>query len=234
MAYKKGENDMAKKMPIVEGELRGAMLQKVPQEIYGCSGISIFGKRIKSLLFSTDVSTIRNTNADAIIAVYPFTPQPIITRAIMLAAEVPVLCGVGGGLTGGERSIALAIEAEQQGATGVVLNAPTPNQTIENIAKYLDIPIVVTVVNEETDYGARIDAGAKIFNVAAAANTAKIVADIKRAFPDFPVIATGGPTPESIEKTVEAGANAITWTPPSSAEIFAEIMARYRAGKAHH
>lgn len=215
------------------GELKGSMLQMVPEEIYGCSGISIFGKRIKSVLFSTDVSIIRNTNADAVIAVYPFTPQPIITRAIMVAADVPVLCGVGGGLTGGNRVVVLAMEAEQQGATGVVLNAPVSNEVVKMVASYLDIPIVVTVVNDGTDYGARIAAGASIFNVAAAAETAKIVADIRREHPTFPIIATGGPTPGSIRATVEAGANAITWTPPSNAEIFAGVMEAYRKNQPH-
>ncbi|MDL2214366.1 hydrolase [Clostridia bacterium OttesenSCG-928-O13] len=224
---------MAQNMPEVHGRLRGSMLQMVPEEIYGCTGISIHGKRIKSILFSTDVSVIRNTNADAIIAVYPFTPQSIITRAIMTAADVPVLCGVGGGLTGGDRVSVLAIQAEEQGAAGVVLNAPTPDATIVTVKKHLDIPIVVTVVNDKTDYESRIAAGAAIFNVAAAAHTAAIVADIRKNYPDFPIIATGGPTPESIKATVAAGANAITWTPPSQAEIFAGVMAAYRKGDPH-
>ena len=224
---------MSKEMPVIESKLRGAMLQMVPEEIYRCSGISVFGKRIKSILFSTDVSIIRNTNADAIIAVYPFTPQPIITQAITLAADVPVFCGVGGGLTGGDRVATLAVQAEQQGAAGVVLNAPTPNQTIEMVAKHLDIPIVVTVVNDQTDYQSRIDAGVKIFNVAAAAHTAEIVAKIREKHPDFPIVATGGPTAESIRATVDAGANAITWTPPSSAAIFAEVMEAYRKNAPH-
>lgn len=224
---------MAKEMPEIGGKLRSSMLQHVPQEIYECSGVSIFGKRIKSILFSTDVSLIRNTNADAIIAVYPFTPQPIITQAIMLAADVPVLCGVGGGLTGGERVQGLAMQAEQQGAVGVVLNAPTPDVTIEMVAAKLDIPIVVTVVKDDTDYEARIKAGAAIFNVAAAADTPRIVAAIRAKYPKFPIIATGGPTTQSIAATVAAGANAITWTPPSSAQIFADVMDLYRKGEAH-
>ena len=65
----------------VDGTLRKFAL-RVPEVIYQCSGIMIFGKRIKSLVFSTDLSIIKNVNADAIIAVYPFTPQPVITAAI--------------------------------------------------------------------------------------------------------------------------------------------------------
>jgi 2-keto-3-deoxy-6-phosphogluconate aldolase len=184
-------------------------------------------------LFSTDVSIIRNTNADAVIAVHPFTPQPVITRAIMMAADVPVLCGVGGGLTGGERVVHLALEAEQQGAAGVVVNAPTSDAVIEKMAKVLDIPILVTVVNEDTDYGARIDSGVSIFNIAAALKTPAIIRAVRDEYPRIPVIATGGPTRASISETIAAGANAITWTPPSSAEIFAGIMGAYRRGEGH-
>ena len=52
-----------------DGTLRKFAL-RVPEVIYQCSGIIVFGKRIKSLVFSTDLSIIKNVNADAIIAVY--------------------------------------------------------------------------------------------------------------------------------------------------------------------
>jgi voltage-gated potassium channel Kch len=97
----------------------------------------------------------------------------------------------------------------------------------------VDIPIVVTVVNRDTDYAARIAAGADIFNVSSAAETPEIVREIRARFPDFPIIATGGPTDESILRTIEAGANAITWTPPSNGEIFKDIMKAYRENKPH-
>ena len=54
------------------------------------------------------------------------------------------------------------------------------------------------------------------------------VAKIRKDYPDFPIIATGGPTEESIRKTIEAGANAITWTPPSVSELFKDVMTKYR------
>ena len=74
-----------KSMPqAVDGTLRKFAL-RVPEVIYQCSGIMVFGKRIKSLVFSTDLSIIKNVNADAIIAVYPFTPQPVITQALLMA-----------------------------------------------------------------------------------------------------------------------------------------------------
>ena len=51
---------------------------------------------------------------------------------------------------------------------------------------------------------------------------------VRRQFPQVPIIATGGPTEETIRATIDAGANAITYTPPTSAELFAVSMARYR------
>lgn len=219
-------------IPEVKGYLRDFMLT-VPKEIYSCTGIKILGRRIKSLLFSTDAGIIRNTNADAVIAVYPFTPQPVITQAVMTAADVPVFVGVGGGLTQGQRVINLALHAEYQGALGVVVNAPTKDEVISELKKLIDIPVVVTVVSDVDDIEARIAAGADIFNVSAAANTPRIVAKIKSMHPDFPVIATGGQTGETIRKTIDAGANAITWTPPSNADVFKDIMAAYRKGLPH-
>ena len=123
----------------------------------------IFGKRIKSLVFSTDLSIIKNVNADAIIAVYPFTPQPIITQALLLAADIPVFAGVGGGLTQGQRVVNLAMFAEMQGATGVVLNAPTASAVVSHVAETIDIPVVLTVARADTDFDERIRAGADLF-----------------------------------------------------------------------
>ena len=78
--------------PRVNGTLRKFMLH-VPEVIDKCSGIEVFGTLIKSIVFSTDISIIRNVNADAVIAVYPFTPQPIITQSVMLASDKPVFTG---------------------------------------------------------------------------------------------------------------------------------------------
>ena len=63
-------------------------------------------------------------DADAVLAVYPFTPQPIITQALLLAADIPVFAGVGGGLTTGKRVCTLAGYAELQGAAGAVPGQP--------------------------------------------------------------------------------------------------------------
>ncbi len=215
----------------IKGYLRDFRLS-VPDVIYDCKGIKIFGRRIKSIIFSTDVSILRNSNADAVIAVYPFTPQPVITQAVMMVADCPVFVGVGGGLTKGERVINLARHAEYQGATGVVLNAPTSNDTVREVAKVVDLPIVITVVKED-DIQGRLDAGAQILNVSAASKTPELVAKIRAEFPDVPIMATGGPTEESIKATIEAGTDAITWTPPSNGEVFRDIMNAYRNGDPH-
>lgn len=218
---------MAKFIPEIKGTLRNHVVE-VPSIIRECGGIKIFGKRIKSLLFTTDVAIIRNTNADAIIAVYPFTPQPLITQALVMAADVPVFCGVGGGITQGKRVINLALDAEFKGAMGVVLNSPTANEIVRKVRSTIDIPVIVTVVSENANIKERIESGATILNVSGGKNTAKIVAEIKRNFPEFPVIATGGPTEDTIRETILAGANAITYTPPTSAEVMGHLMDKYR------
>lgn len=218
--------------PVITGTLRKFSL-RVPTSIEAASGIEIFGKLIKSVVFSTDVSVIANINADAVIAVYPFTPQPRITEAIMTAANVPVFSGVGGGLTTGKRVVNLAMFAEMQGATAVVLNAPTSNEVLRKVKKRIDIPIIVTVVNEDVDFAERVASGCSIFNVSAAARTPEIIALIRRTMPDFPIIATGGPSDETIAATIEAGANAVTYTPPTNGEVFKNIMQAYRENKAH-
>lgn len=218
--------------PQIDGTLRKFAL-RVPEVIRKCNGIVLFGKRIKSIVFSTDICIIRNVNADAVIAVYPFTPQSIITQAIISAADIPVFAGVGGGLTTGKRAVNLSVFAEMQGAAAVVLNGPTANDVVREVAERIDIPVIVSVVNDNFNVRERIDAGTNIFNVSAAGQTPELVRKIREEAPDFPIIATGGPDDSTILETIEAGANAITWTPPSNGEIFKDIMAAYRANQPH-
>lgn len=200
----------------------------MPEEIRTASGINVFGRRIKSLVFTTDIAIIRNCDADAVFAVYPFTPQQAISDAIIKAAYVPVFCGVGGGTTKGIRTVSLAKDVEMQGAMGVILNAPISNANLLAVSAAVDIPTIITVVSEETDISRRILSGADILNVAGAAKTPDIVRKIRDKFPDVPIIATGGNEPELILKTIEAGANAITYTPPTPAVLFKSMMERYR------
>jgi len=215
-------------IPTIESELKKKPIQ-MPMEIYNASGINIFGKRIKSLIFSTDLAIIKNNNADGVIAVYPFTPQISINQAIIEVSSTPVFCGVGGGITTGQRSIDIALNAELNGAYGVVMNAPAPNELITKMKERLDIPIIITIVSDMDDFESRIKAGVTIFNVSGGSKTASIVKTIREKHPYFPIIATGGPTPEDITKTILAGANAITITPPTTGELFSAIMNKYRS-----
>lgn len=214
-------------VPTYEGELRKHALQ-IPRCISECSGIRVFGRRIKSLVFSTDVAIIKNINADAVIAVYNFTPQPSITQAIISVSDVPVFAGVGGGYTNGQRSVNMAAASEQLGAFGVVCNAMITNDAIRDIKSMVEIPVVFTVVSEHVDLDKRLAAGVDIVNVSGAARTPEIVAEIRAKYPELPIIATGGPTDETILSAIRAGANAITYTPPSSKDLFAKDMQEYR------
>ena len=186
------------------------------------------GRRVKSLVFTTDLAIIRNCDADAVFAVYPFTPQSAISHALINGSYIPVFCGCGGGTTKGLRTLSLAQDAEGQSAMGIVLNAPISDLNLLAVTKVVDIPVIITVVSEETDIAARLASGASILNVAAGPGTAALVRKIRRDFPEVPIIASGGNTEESIQATIAAGANAITFTPPSTAELFKSMMARYR------
>lgn len=217
-----------KYVPLVHSKLRKSFIT-VPKEIYKASGIVIFEKRIKSLLFTTDLAIIRNTNADSIMVVYPYTPQNSISDAIINVANVPCFIGAGGGTTQGLRSKYVAIEAELAGAYGVVVNSPMPNSDIKEISEFVDIPVIATVTSLKNDYMGKIKAGAEILNISGGRYTADLVRKIRADVGEkFPIIATGGKTGEQILETIEAGANAISYTPPSSAEVFAQMMDKYR------
>ena len=218
--------DEFRKTPYVDSQFRHIL--KMPQECYAASGIIVNGRRIKTFVFTTYIAIIRNCDADAVFAVYPFTPQQAISNAIINASYIPVFCGVGGGTTKGLRTITLAKDVEAQGAMGVVLNAPISDLNLLAVARSVDIPVIITVVTAETNIQDRLTAGASILNVAGGPNTPEIVRHIREGFPDVPIIASGGNTPESIRRTIEAGANAITFTPPSTADLFSETMRRYR------
>ncbi|MFZ1758507.1 hydrolase [Streptococcus sp. VTCC 12905] len=214
-------------IPSVMSDLRQDIVQ-MPKVIKECSGIRIYGRRIRSILFTTDVSIIANHDADAILAVYPFTPIPAIIKSIMIVASVPVLAGVGGGLTTGVRSANMSLLSESEGAYAVVVNGPTTVETIEEINKVIDIPIIYTVVSDKSDIKSRIEAGIDILNVSCGVETPKVVEKIRKEYPDFPIMATGGPTEESIRQVIAAGANAITYTAPSNGELFKGKMEKYR------
>lgn len=219
---------MNKDAPRIHTKLRSHTVM-VPEIYRKASGIIINGKRIKSLVFSTDVAVIANCNADAVIAVYPFTPTIQITTAIISVAQRPVFVGVGGGTTAGSRVESIALDAELQGATAVVLNAPTKTEFIKNLADEIDIPVVLTIVSLNENLKERmLETQADIINVSGGKDTVAIVKKLREIDKDFPIIATGGPTEETVKEVIEAGANAVTYTPPTNGDIFKGMMEEYR------
>lgn len=221
------EEILGQKAPKVMSDLRQDIV-KVPKAIWECSGIKIYGRLIRSVIFTTDVAIIANTNADAVLAVYPFTPSPAIAKSIMSVATIPVFAGVGGGLTTGSRSANMSLFSESEGALAVVTNGPTSVETIAKMNDIIDIPIIYTVVSEHSDIQSRIDAGVDILNVSGGPRTVEIVKKVREQFPHIPIMATGGPTEETIRAVIAAGANAVTYTPPSNGELFKHKMEKYR------
>ena len=212
----------------IDGTFRHMPLA-VPKEIESCPGILFFGRRVKSLVFSTDLAIICNCDADAVFAVYPYTCQPIITQALVNASGRPVFTGVAGTTTTGARSTTIAIQSEMQGAYGVVVNSPTTAEDVQRISQSIDIPVVLTVVTFDELIATKIAAGASVVNVAAGKETPFVVEAIRKRYPELPIIASGGKTGASIEATVSAGADAVTWVPPTMQELQRALMDVNRA-----
>ena len=97
----------------------------------------------------------------------------------------------------------------------MVCNTFIDDDTIRAIKATVEVPVVYTVVSEKVDLESKLAAGIDFVNVSGADRTPAIVAEIRARYPELPVIATGGPTEETILSTIAAGANAITFTPPS-------------------
>ncbi|KRL04144.1 hypothetical protein [Liquorilactobacillus oeni] len=222
------------KIPNLSSELRADIVE-TPEIIRRASGINLFGKRIKSIIYTTDVAVIANCNADAVLVVYPWTPNTRILDAVSTVSNIPILAGIGGGLTKGLRSAVVGFFAEESGAQAVVLNAPTTIETIQSVKKAVDVPIIYTIVNQNVDLKERIEAGVKAFNIAGGKDTAALVSWVRQELknndldPNFPIIASGGKGDDQIKKTIEAGANAISFTAYGVTEAtFQKKMEKYR------
>lgn len=203
----------------------------VPSVIQQAPGIMFQGRLVKSLVFSTDLAIICHCDADAVLAVYPFMCQPAITQALVAASQRPVINGVGGSITQGERCVTLALHSEMQGVAGVVVNAGIPVDTVHDLAAHVNVPVVVTVYRADDQARAQIEAGVDMVNVAAGRATAAVVAQLHEQYPQLPIIATGGPTDASILETLQAGASAISWTPPTAQELERKVMERVRGAE---
>lgn len=89
--------------------------------------------------------------------------------------------------------------------------------------------LFIVTESEKTDIRKRLECGGSILNVSATSKTPEIMRNIRKEFPEVPIMATGGPTPNSKLETIEAGANAITYTPPSTSDVFKSLMSKYRS-----
>jgi hypothetical protein len=150
-----------------------------------------------------------------------------LRKASLKLADIPVFSGVGGGLTQGARSTYMSMFAEAQGSLGVVLNAPTPVDTVREVCQVVDIPVISTVASKYAEIGEKLEAGVSVINISAGKETAETVRYFREKYPELPIIATGG----SEEKTIlrrSKRANAITYTPPSNGELFSRKMEKYR------
>src|SRR5699024_2269940 len=172
-------------------------------------GIIINGRRYKSFVFSSDVATIMYTDADAILAVYPYTPHPTIIKALSVVAPAPLVAGVGGGVTQGTRSGVIAQFADTYGCMAVVLNAAAGIESVKALKDSIYIPIIYFVISDYQALDECIDAGVSILNISEAKDTSKIVKHVRTLYRYIPVISTGGKKDYHIIDTIEAGAIAL-------------------------
>jgi len=220
-------NKKNKMRPEYRSEYR-AELVHVPEVIRRSSGIIINGRRYKSFLFSSDVATIMYSDADAVLAVYPYSPHPAIIKALSVVAPSPLAAGVGGGVTQGKRSETIARFADAYGCMAVVLNSAVDVATVKAVNDAVDIPIIYTVISKHMDIKEHIEVGVSILNISGGRETTEIVRIFRERYPDIPIIATGGKKDETIMETIEAGANGISYTPPTTQQVFKKNMDKYR------
>ena len=147
----------------------------VPEVMRTAPGIAIQGRKIRSLVFSTDLAVICHCDADAVLAVYPFTCQPAITQALVAASQRPVFNGVGGSITQGERCVEAALHSEMSGVAAVVVNTSIPVESISALVEKVAVPVCVTACAADDVVHRQIAAGASIVNVAAGARTPQVV-----------------------------------------------------------
>lgn len=200
----------------------------IPKSIEESPGILVGDELIKSVLLSTDLSFIQNLRADAVMIVNPFDKSNELDRVIIEFARCPVICDIGGGLLREERSMRLATGAFEAGASAVVLTKPTPPEIVARIRDEIDGLLVYTVVFEAEDVKALYQAGVDIFNISTGEFTSETVKSVRSLVPESTIMANGGPHDSTIKSTIEAGAEAIVFSPPTATEMLRSIFDNYR------
>lgn len=193
-----------------------------------CMGLCLNKQVVKSIFFSTDLALIENNNCDAILAVYPFPPSAKIMKSLIEFSHKPVICGIGGGMTHGKTALNMAVEAEQLGASAVIVNQPFKNSDILKIKQRISIPIISSVSSLNFNFKERIESGVSFFNITGGKNTIHIIDYLKENFPGIPFVCTGGKTMSNLNEVLDKKVYGVVLTPPSNGDLFKKIMDKYR------
>ncbi len=203
---------------------------EIPESINRCPGIRFEEQMIRSVLLSTDLSYIQNLNSDAIMVVNPFEKSNELNRVIIEFSKKPVICDVGGGFLQEEATIKYARGAFQAGAEGVVISKPTAPEIVRRIRDEIEGKLIYTVMFDGEPVAELVEAGIDIFNVSTGENTPGIVEKVRKELPEIPILASGGPYNSTIIETIEMGADAIVFNPPTATEILRSMFDKYRHG----
>jgi hypothetical protein len=203
---------------------------ELPQAIKESPGIAIGKQIVHSVLLSTDLSYIQNMDFDAIMAIHPFAPSGQLNSIIIDFCERPVFCSIGGGFRDRHTAAELSEAATVEGAEAVVVTKPTSPEVIEYIHGYTHSNLVYTILHEGEDIHALVEAGVDMFNVSTGETTASAVRRIRTDFPDIPIMANGGPFESTIIETIESGADAIVYNPPTATEMMRAAFDEFRRG----
>ena len=203
-------------VPEIMGELRSTPW-RCPRSSPQCSGIRIFGIGSSRWCLHRrgHHPQHQRRRGDRGLSLHP---QPAITQALMTLSEKLVFAGWAAG-SPPATVVSLAIQAEYQGAMGVVVNAPPRTRPCRCPARGGHPHCGDRGIGERGHPGPAGRRGQHPQRVRAG-KTARIVAAIREKLPTVAILATGGPTEATIAETIQAGANAISYTPPTSAELF--------------
>lgn len=203
----------------------------IPKAINDSPGLTFGGKKVRSILLSTDLAYLQNLDTDALMVLHPFEPSEELNHIILGFTKKPVLCNIGGGFRDRYRASAIAKAAEKSGAEGVVITKPTSHEVVQKLRKNIDTKLIYTVIYPEENISSLVDAGVDIFNVSTGEDTALTVGKIRKSFSDVPLMASGGPFESTIFETIKMGADAIVYNPPTATEILRTIFDDFRREK---